>query len=199
MILGQDPYHNINQAHGLCFSVRAPVPAPPSLKNIYIALKKDYPDFKAPPKNGGLLTPWAEHGVLMLNACLTVRAHEANSHSNKGWEAFTQKVIDTVAKVRTKGVVFLAWGTPAGKRVAKVDKVKHLVLQSVHPSPLSASRGFVSFLCIVGTFTAREPADRKAQFDCGHFKKTNAWLKQRYGEGGEIDWNLDVPAVEAGI
>ena len=144
VILGQDPYHNINQAHGLCFSVRAPTPAPPSLKNIYKALKKDYPDFKAPPKNGGLLTPWADRGVLLLNTCLTVRAHEANSHAGKGWERFTQKVIDIVAQRRTRGVVFLAWGKPAGLRVKKVDKVKHCILQSVHPSPLSAAGGFVS-------------------------------------------------------
>ena len=172
VVIGQDPYHNHNQAHGLCFSVRPPTLAPPSLKNMYIALKNDYPSFTPPPKNGGLLTPWAEQGVLMLNTCLTVRAHEANSHSNKGWEKFTQKVIDTVAKVRGRGVVFLAWGTPAAKRVAKIDKVKHLVLQSVHPSPLSAQRGF---------------------FTCGHFKKTNDWLAQRYGDDGIIDWNLDKP------
>ncbi|KAL8797672.1 MAG: hypothetical protein Q9195_000024 [Heterodermia aff. obscurata] len=178
VIIGQDPYHNINQAHGLCFSVRAPTPAPPSLKNMYIALKKDYPTFMSPPKNGGLLTPWADRGVLLLNTCLTVRAHEANSHAGKGWERFTQKVIDIVAQRRTKGVVFLAWGKPAGERVKKVDKLRHCILQSVHPSPLSAARGF---------------------FDCGHFKKTNEWLKQRYGEDGEIDWNLDVPPVEAGV
>ncbi|KAI9876504.1 MAG: uracil DNA glycosylase [Pleopsidium flavum] len=178
VILGQDPYHNFNQAHGLCFSVRPPTPAPPSLKNIYLAIAKDDPSFKPPPKNGGLLTPWADRGVLLLNTCLTVRAHEANSHANRGWEKFTQKVIDTVGKVRTRGVVFLAWGTPAGKRVARIDRKRHLVLQSVHPSPLSAARGF---------------------FDCGHFKKTNEWLKERYGDDGEIDWNLDVPAVDAGI
>ncbi|RMY75462.1 hypothetical protein D0863_02567 [Hortaea werneckii] len=177
VIVGQDPYHNLNQAHGLCFSVRPPTPAPPSLKNMYTALKKDYPDFKAPPKNGGLLTPWADRGVLMLNACLTVRAHEANSHSNKGWEGFTQKVIDVVAKKRTRGVVFLAWGNPAQKRCTRINGQKHLVLKSVHPSPLSASRGF---------------------FDCGHFKKANEWLKQRYGEEGMIDWNLDVSPEDAG-
>lgn len=108
----------------------------------------------------------------MLNTCLTVRAHEANSHSNKGWERFTQKVIDTVAKVRSRGVVFLAWGTPAAKRVAKINKAKHLVLQSVHPSPLSAQRGFLT---------------------CGHFKKTNEWLAERYGADEVIDWNLDKP------
>ena len=144
MIIGQDPYHNINQAHGMCFSVRAPTPAPPSLKNMYIALKKDYPTFVAPPKNGGLLTPWADRGVLLLNTCLTVRAHEANSHAGKGWERFTQKVIDIVAQRRTRGVVFLAWGKPAGERVQKVDKSRHCILQSVHPSPRSAPRGFVS-------------------------------------------------------
>ncbi|KAI9171773.1 uracil-DNA glycosylase [Paramyrothecium foliicola] len=169
VILGQDPYHNVNQAHGMAFSVRPPTPAPPSLRNMYIALKKDYPSFVPPPNKGGLLTPWADRGVLMLNTCLTVRAHEANSHSNRGWERFTQKIIDLVAQKRTKGVVFMAWGTPAGKRVLKVDKQRHLVLQSVHPSPLSASRGF---------------------FDCGHFKSANEWLISRYGPEGEIDWAL---------
>ncbi|KJZ77454.1 hypothetical protein HIM_03178 [Hirsutella minnesotensis 3608] len=169
VIIGQDPYHNVNQAHGMAFSVRPPTPAPPSLKNMYIALKKDYPSFSPPPNKGGLLIPWADRGVLMLNTCLTVRAHEANSHANRGWERFTQRVIDLVAQKRTRGVVFMAWGTPAGKRVQKVDKQKHLVLQSVHPSPLSAARGF---------------------FDCGHFKKANEWLTTRYGDEGEIDWAL---------
>ena len=136
---------------------------------MYIALKKDYPSFEAPPNKGGLLTPWAERGVLMLNTCLTVRAHEAFSHANRGWERLTQKVLDLVAQKRTRGVVFMAWGTPAGKRVQKVDKQRHLVLQSVHPSPLSASRGF---------------------FDCGHFRKANTWLVERYGAEGEIDWAL---------
>ena len=139
---------------------------------MYKALKKDYPSFKAPPNNGGLLTPWAEQGILMLNTCLTVRAHEANSHSKKGWEAFTQKVIDLVARIRTRGVVFLAWGTPAQQRCAKIDKKRHLVLQSVHPSPLSAMRGF---------------------FDCGHFKKTNEWLESRYGAEGTVNWDLNSP------
>lgn len=146
VILGQDPYHGPNQAHGLCFSVRPPTPAPPSLKNMYVALKKDYPDFQAPPKNGGLLTPWADNGVLMINTCLTVRRGEANSHSGKGWEQLMQKVIDTVAKQRNLGVVFLAWGKPAEGRVKDVNKEKHLILKSVHPSPLSAHRGFVSIL-----------------------------------------------------
>lgn len=173
MILGQDPYHNHNQAHGLCFSVRPPTEAPPSLKNMYRALRTDYPDrFAAPPRGaGGLLTAWAERGVLMLNTVLTVRAHEANSHQRRGWEALTQRVIDLVAARRPRGVVFLAWGKPAGDRVARVDKGgRHLVLRSVHPSPLSAHRGF---------------------FECGHFRKANEWLAARYGVDGEIDWNLN--------
>lgn len=114
----------------------------------------------------------------MLNTCLTVRAHEANSHSKKGWERLTQKVIDTVAAKRTKGVVFLAWGKPAQDRCSKINGAKHLVLKSVHPSPLSAHKGF---------------------FDCGHFKKANEWLKERYGEDGVIDWNLDVKPENAGV
>ncbi|KAI2468714.1 uracil-DNA glycosylase [Annulohypoxylon bovei var. microspora] len=169
VILGQDPYHNINQAHGLAFSVRAPTPAPPSLRNMYKALAKDYPSFVPPPNRSGLLTPWAERGVLLLNTCLTVQAHEANSHAKRGWERFTQKVIDVVAQRRTRGVVFLAWGAPAAKRVAKVDAKRHLVLKSVHPSPLSASRGF---------------------FECGHFRATNEWLAARHGEDEVIDWGL---------
>ena len=169
MILGQDPYHNVNQAHGLCFSVRPPTIPPPSLKNIFKCLANDYPSFRPPPNNSGLLTPWADRGVLLLNACLTVRAHNANSHARHGWEEFTQKVIDVVAAKRTRGVVFLAWGTPAGQRVKGVNRQTHCVLQSVHPSPLSASRGW---------------------FECGHFKKTNEWLVKTYGEGSEIDWDL---------
>ncbi|OAA54339.1 uracil-DNA glycosylase [Niveomyces insectorum RCEF 264] len=172
VILGQDPYHNHGQAHGLAFSVRPPVPPPPSLKNMYIALANDYPDgaFRPPPPHqGGLLTAWAERGVLLLNTCLTVRAHEANSHANHGWERFTQRVLDLVAQRRTRGVAFLAWGAPAAKRVAKIDATRHLVLRSVHPSPLSAHRGF---------------------FECGHFRAANDWLVQRYGPDGEIDWSL---------
>lgn len=125
--------------------------------------------FVDPPNKGGLLIPWADRGVLMLNTCLTVRAHEAFSHANRGWEKLTEKVISLVAKKRTRGVVFMAWGTPAAKRAQKIDRTRHLVLNSVHPSPLSASRGF---------------------FDCGHFKKANEWLVSRYGDEGEIDWAL---------
>ncbi|KAJ5097550.1 Uracil-DNA glycosylase [Penicillium angulare] len=169
VIVGQDPYHNDHQAHGLAFSVRPPTRAPASLLNIYKGLKKNYPDFVNPPNNGGLLTPWAERGVLMLNTCLTVRAHQAHSHGNKGWETFTQKVINLVARVRTRGVVFLAWGKPAGVRVAKIDRQKHCVLQSVHPSPLSAHGGF---------------------FENGHFKKCNDWLASRYGDDEIVDWHL---------
>jgi uracil-DNA glycosylase len=153
----------------MAFSVRPPTPAPPSLRNMYIALKKDYPQFEQPPNRGGLLIPWADRGVLMLNTCLTVRAHEAFSHANRGWEKLTEKVIALVAKKRTRGVVFMAWGSPAAKRVQKIDRTRHLVLNSVHPSPLSASRGF---------------------FDCGHFRKANDWLVSRYGDEGEIDWAL---------
>ncbi|KAH7147046.1 uracil-DNA glycosylase-like protein [Dactylonectria estremocensis] len=120
-------YYNVNQAHGLAFSVRPPTPAPPSLKNVYICLKKDYPSFEVPPNRADLLTPSAEEGVLMLNTCLTVRAHQANSHSNRGWECFTQNVVDVVAHKRTQVVVYMAWGTPAGKRVQKIGR-QRLVL-----------------------------------------------------------------------
>ncbi|KAL4785821.1 uracil-DNA glycosylase-like protein [Aspergillus varians] len=149
VVVGQDPYHNNNQAHGLAFSVRPPTPAPPSLVNIYAEIKNDYPSFQAPLNRGGLLVPWAERGVLLLNTCLTVRAHKAASHSNKGWERLTQKAIDVVTRVRTRGVVFLAWGSPAGKRVTGINRDRHFILQSVHPSPLSAHRGFVSTYSIL--------------------------------------------------
>lgn len=182
MILGQDPYHGVNQAHGLAFSVRPPVPPPPSLKNIFIALKNDYPPgtpgaFHPPPQNRGLLTAWADRGVLLLNTCLTVRESEANSHSKKGWENFTQKVIDVVVKKGGKelpgsdgtgGVVFLAWGAQAAARVLTADK-RSLVLLAAHPSPLSAHRGF---------------------FKQEHFKKANAWLKEKYGADGMVNWDL---------
>ena len=141
VILGQDPYHGPNQAHGMCFSVRPPTKAPPSLLNIYKAIKEDYPDFKPPPNNGGLLTPWADRGVLLLNTCLTVRAGSAYSHNQKGWERLTGKVIDIVNKKSTKGVVFMAWGNPAKKACTKVNKELHCILQSIHPSPLANKTG----------------------------------------------------------
>ncbi|KAF8424939.1 uracil-DNA glycosylase-like protein [Tirmania nivea] len=169
VILGQDPYHGPNQAHGLSFSVRPPTPAPPSLINIYTCLKNDYPNFKPPPNRGGLLVPWAEQGVLLLNASLTVRKSEASSHANKGWEMLTGKAIEVITQKRTRGVVFMAWGNQAQLRCKAVDKKKHKVLESAHPSPLSAHRGF---------------------FGCGHFRKANDFLQERYGVEGIIDWNL---------
>lgn len=178
VIIGQDPYHNINQAHGLCFSVRPPTPAPPSLINIYKELKQEYPSFEPPPKNGGLLTPWADRGVLLLNTCLTVKAHEPNSHQKRGWEKFTQKVLDVVAAQRRNGVVFMAWGSPAQKRTVGIDAKKHCVLKAVHPSPLSAARGW---------------------FGCGCFMKANEWLEGRYGKDGGVDWNLNVAPEKTGV
>ncbi|EWC46709.1 hypothetical protein DRE_03954 [Drechslerella stenobrocha 248] len=175
VILGQDPYHGPKQAHGLCFSVAPPTKAPPSLKNIFIALENDFPSFKPPANKLGLLTPWAERGVLMINTCLTVHPGNANSHAGKGWEAFTQKVIELVAAKRTSGVAFMAWGRPAHGRVAKVNKSVHLVLQSCHPSPLSAFKGPVMFK------------------DGHHFKLCNEWLQKKYGDSGPVDWNAVNP------
>ena len=116
-----------------------------------------------------LLTPWADRGVLLLNACLTVRAHNPNSHANQGWEQFTSEVLRAVSQ-SNRGIVFLAWGTPAQKRIDSigVDKSKHHILRSVHPSPLSAARGF---------------------FDCKHFVKANEWLRNKYGVEGEVEWD----------
>jgi uracil-DNA glycosylase len=198
VILGQDPYHNHNQAHGLCFSVRPPTPAPPSLKNMYTAIKKDYPSFTPPPKNGGLLTPWADRGVLLLNTCLTVEAHKANSHANKGWEKLTGKVVETVNRVRQGGVVFLAWGAPAQKKCASVSP-RHLVLKSVHPSPLSAYKELngANFVSINMSYVTVSVLT-SAQFDSHHFKKANEWLKGRYGDDGVIDWDLNVDPAKAG-
>ncbi|KIP08062.1 hypothetical protein PHLGIDRAFT_29787 [Phlebiopsis gigantea 11061_1 CR5-6] len=179
VIIGQDPYHGPNQAHGLCFSVPQGVPVPPSLRNIYKEIKNEYSEFD-PPKHGNL-TAWAQNGVLLLNTCLTVKAGDAGSHQKHGWEEFTDRVVDIVDKYgganlaangsslagRGRGIVFLAWGAWAAKRVAKLDKKKHLVLTSAHPSPLSASRGFLGN---------------------GHFKKANEWLEEKYGPGGCVDW-----------
>ncbi|KAK6361408.1 uracil DNA glycosylase [Orbilia blumenaviensis] len=171
VILGQDPYHGPRQAHGLSFSVKPPTIAPPSLRNIFGCLENDFPSFRPPDNKLGLLTPWAERGVLMLNTCLTVKPSTANSHANKGWEAFTQKVIDLVSQKRTGGVVFMAWGKPAQGRVSKVNKNTHLILQSCHPSPLAQPSAQVKFK------------------DVKHFKQANEWLEKKYGDDGPIDWN----------
>jgi uracil-DNA glycosylase len=138
VILGQDPYHGPGQAHGLCFSVNDGVDFPPSLRNIF---KEIHADTGAPSPASGNLERWAEQGVLLLNATLTVRANEAGSHQKKGWEQFTDSVIHLVAD-RLEHVVFILWGNYAISKGEFIDSAKHLVLKSVHPSPLSASRGF---------------------------------------------------------
>ncbi|KAK6520922.1 uracil DNA glycosylase [Arthrobotrys conoides] len=171
VILGQDPYHGPKQAHGLSFSVKPPTIAPPSLRNIFGCLENDYPSFRPPENKLGNLTPWAERGVLMLNTCLTVQPSKPNSHANKGWEQFTQKVIELVAQKRAKGVVFMAWGKPAQGRIGKINKGTHLILSSCHPSPLAQPTAVVKFK------------------DVKHFIQANEWLEKRYGEDGPIDWN----------
>ncbi|KAF9266546.1 uracil-DNA glycosylase [Marasmius fiardii PR-910] len=180
VLIGQDPYHSRGQAHGLCFSVPSGVRVPPSLNNIYAELKAEYPDFN-PPKHGNL-SSWAANGVLMLNACLTVEEGKPGSHANKGWETFTSEIVQIVdkygganlpgpsgsASIGTgRGVVFLAWGAFAEKRVAGLNKKKHLVLKSAHPSPFSAHKGFLGN---------------------GHFRKANEWLEAKYGPDGKVDW-----------
>jgi uracil-DNA glycosylase len=137
-LLGQDPYHGENQAHGLAFSVRPGVRPPPSLVNIFKELKNDL-GCRIP--NNGYLVPWAEQGVLLLNAVLTVRAHQPNSHKNKGWEKFTDAVIRQVGQ-KESPVVFLLWGGYAQKKVKLIDTDKHAILRAAHPSPLSAKQGF---------------------------------------------------------
>ena len=138
VILGQDPYHGPGQAHGLCFSVNDGVPFPPSLRNIFQEIQAET---GAPIPESGNLTRWAEQGVFLLNTCLSVRAHQAFSHSGKGWETFTDAAIRVLSQER-EGLVFLLWGAPAGRKATLIDREKHLVLQSPHPSPLSAHRGF---------------------------------------------------------
>lgn len=138
VILGQDPYHGPNQAHGLSFSVQPGVPHPPSLRNLFKELKEDIGCEK--PKDG-TLTKWADQGVMMLNTVLTVRAGEANSHRNQGWEIFTDEVIRKLSE-REEPVIFVLWGKPAQKKKQLIDLNRHSVIESVHPSPLSASRGF---------------------------------------------------------
>lgn len=138
VILGQDPYHGPGQAHGLCFSVNDGVPFPPSLVNIF---KEIEAETGTPVPLIGNLTRWAQQGVFLLNTCLSVRQHQAFSHSGKGWETFTDAVISRLSQER-EGLVFLLWGAPAGKKASLIDAQKHLILRSAHPSPLSAYRGF---------------------------------------------------------
>lgn len=152
VILGQDPYHGPNQAHGLAFSVKPEVAIPPSLLNMYKELKQDIPDFEMP--SNGYLVKWAEQGVLLLNTVLTVERGMAHSHANLGWETFTDRVIAALNDHREK-VVFLLWGSHAQKKGQIIDRTRHCVLTAPHPSPLSAHRGF---------------------FGCKHFSQTNAYL-----------------------
>ncbi len=162
VILGQDPYHGPRQAHGLCFSVYEDAKIPPSLKNIY---KEIASDLQKPVPSTGNLAHWADQGVLMLNAVLTVRAREAGSHTKKGWEKFTDRVIELISEEK-EHVVFLLWGGPAKKKGAKIDSSKHLVLTSGHPSPLSAIRGH--------------------WFGNKHFSQTNEYLSHHNKQ--PIDW-----------
>lgn len=138
VILGQDPYHGPNQAHGLCFSVLPPTPPPPSLQNIYKEIKSDIGHIT---NTSGDLTHWTKQGILLLNATLTVRAHQAGSHQNKGWEQFTDAVIKVLNQQKT-GLIFILWGAYARKKGANIDRQRHLVIESTHPSPLSAHAGF---------------------------------------------------------
>jgi len=161
VILGQDPYHGPGQAHGLCFSVNEGVPMPPSLVNIFKELKSDLG--KEIPPNGNL-SRWAGQGVLLLNATLTVQAHKAGSHQNRGWETFTDTVVSLLSAKR-EGLVFLLWGSYAIKKGSIIDQTRHFVLTAPHPSPLSAHRGF---------------------FGSRHFSKTNELLQKRGLE--PIDW-----------
>lgn len=139
VILGQDPYHGPGQAHGLCFSVQDGTPFPPSLRNIF---KEVGDETGAPIPQSGNLTRWARQGVFLLNTCLTVREHQAFSHSGKGWETFTDAAIAALSRGR-EHLVFMLWGAPAGRKAALIDSSRHLVLSSAHPSPLSAMRGFM--------------------------------------------------------
>ncbi len=164
VILGQDPYHDLGQAHGLAFSVNPGVKIPPSLNNIYKELQDELGLYI--PDNG-CLEKWAKQGVLLLNTVLTVRAHEANSHKGKGWEKFTDEVIKEVNESDSP-VVFMLWGKPAQTKKKLITNPKHLVLETVHPSPLSVYRGF---------------------WGCGHFAKCNEFLKAN--NIPEIDWQIE--------
>ena len=164
VIIGQDPYHGQGQAHGLCFSVQKGVAVPPSLQNIY---KEIYSDLGIPPANHGYLKKWADGGVLMMNAVLTVREGQANSHKGKGWEIFTDRVIELLNQ-REKPIVFLLWGGNAKQKMRLITNPNHLILQAAHPSPLSAFNGF---------------------FGCRHFSKANEFLINHGME--PIDWRID--------
>ena len=170
VVLGQDPYHGPGQAHGLCFSVRPGVDVPPSLLNIYKELERDT-GFVRP--DHGYLMDWARRGVLLLNSVLTVEAGQAGSHQGRGWEGFTDHVVDTLNRER-EGLVFLLWGSYAQKKGAVIDTGRHRVLKAPHPSPLSAHRGFLG---------------------CGHFSKANEYLV-RHGLK-PIDWSLPPKGVLA--
>ena len=161
VIIGQDPYHGDGQAHGLCFSVNDGVAFPPSLLNIFKEIERD---LGIPAPKSGNLTRWAQQGVLLLNATLTVQAHMAASHQGKGWETFTDAVIHKLASEK-EHLVFMLWGSYAQKKGAFIDSTRHLVLKSVHPSPLSAYRGFIGN---------------------NHFSLTNQYLKENKEE--EINW-----------
>ena len=139
LLLGQDPYHDDNQAHGLCFSVRPGIKPPPSLVNMYKELHSDV-GFRIP--NNGYLVPWAQQGILMLNTVLTVRAHTANSHKGHGWEIFTDAIIRLV-NAKESPVIFVLWGAYAQKKISLIDTTRHTIVQSAHPSPLSARNGFL--------------------------------------------------------
>ncbi|GEK10166.1 uracil-DNA glycosylase [Pseudoalteromonas peptidolytica] len=164
VILGQDPYHGPNQAHGLCFSVLPGIKPPPSLNNMYKELLQDIEGFTVP--NHGYLIDWAKQGVLLLNTVLTVEQGQAHSHKNLGWERFTDVVIEKL-NANSEGIIFLLWGSHAQKKGKNIDKNRHHVLHAPHPSPLSAHRGF---------------------FGCGHFSKTNQLLTQMGKQ--PIDWRL---------
>ncbi len=164
VIIGQDPYHNPGQAHGLCFSVQDGVTPPPSLKNIYKELDSDL-DIKKDFTKGNL-TNWANQGVLLINSVLTVRKNEAGSHANKGWEQFTDEVIRQLSD-KKENLVFLLWGNYAKQKGTVIDRSKHLVLEAAHPSPFSANNGF---------------------FGCKHFSQTNNYLKKHNKQ--KIDWKF---------
>ena len=165
VIIGQDPYHGAGQAHGLCFSVQDGVPPPPSLINIFKEIQSDIGITM--PSGKGNLTSWAQQGVLLLNAALTVRANEPFSHSKIGWATFTDAVIQKISELKT-GVVFLLWGRFAQEKQSLIDETKHYVLKAAHPSPFSADKGF---------------------FNCKHFSKTNHLLQQQGKD--PIDWKIE--------